>query len=575
MPRGIYSNLECDEQSHGDFHPLKHQLDTAAYFLKSKYKGLLLYHELGSGKTCTAIMIADQMLKTKKVKHVYVLSPGSLRKGWIGEYCDTCGAKPKYMKKKYTFITYNYMVGKNLPDFNGSLVIIDEVHNLINGAKNMSFHAAAIYNAINSSKCKVLALSGTPIYNYVYEWALLGNLLKPGKFPEIRGKVLDTSAFTNLFDEKEDGTMVPKNKSLMKNDLQGIVSYFPGAGKEFVPLIDHQPPIKVQMSIEQELGYWKQVVQEEKLSNPPNEKLKYEDRELYELLKQLYVMAKKKILSRSAANFFYPPESYINGGKNIDVPEVEVVESEVANEENGKKRKKFIKRNLPDVRKIDGGWIDRDTFKDKKLYEYSRKFVALYINIILHDKQKHVIFTFFKTRAGVTLIKTMFDSCGIPCAVFTGDMTDTQRKNLLEVFNSEENRYGDIIRVLLVTEAGAEGISLLETRHMHILESSPRVNRIRQAIGRVARFMSHVKLPKSEQNVKIWRYWSTADPKPVTVKTIVYENDGTENETIHKFTDKTTIDEKLYEDGLHVERRIDSFLKMLQDSSVTSYKKLK
>ena len=52
--------------------------------------------------------------------------------------------------------------------------------------------------------------------------------------------------------------------------------------------------------------------------------------------------------------------------------------------------------------------------------------------------------------------------------IFTGDMNDRQRKEVLSRYNSPKNRYGKLIKVLLVTEAGAEGISLLETRHLHI-----------------------------------------------------------------------------------------------------------
>ena len=83
MPRGIYPELSCPNAEHPPFTPLPHQEATAEYFLSSPHKGLLLFHQLGSGKTCTAILVADKMLKRKLVKHVYVFSPGSLRSTWI------------------------------------------------------------------------------------------------------------------------------------------------------------------------------------------------------------------------------------------------------------------------------------------------------------------------------------------------------------------------------------------------------------------------------------------------------------------------------------------------------------
>lgn len=71
-----------------------------------------------------------------------------------------------------------------------------------------------------------------------------------------------------------------------------------------------------------------------------------------------------------------------------------------------------------------------------------------------------------------------------------------KREDILNRFNSIDNRRGKKIKVLLVTEAGAEGISILECNNIHILESSPKENKTRQAIGRVIRYKSHELLPK-------------------------------------------------------------------------------
>jgi superfamily II DNA or RNA helicase len=546
MPRGIYSNLICTGEKQSSFEPTKHQIDTAKYFAKptspsGPFKGLLLYHKLGSGKTCTSLLISDTMIAKNIVDHVYIMSPGSLRDGWVNEYCRVCGASPKLLRKKYTFITYNYMIGSNLPNFDNSLVIIDEVHNLINGAKNMSKHPTAIYNSLLKSNCRILALSGTPIYNYVYEFALLGNLLKPGgEFPEIRRKGnLDPFAFMTFFDIKNDGTLIPKNKTKMKRKLDGIISYYPGAGAEFVPEIEQLPPVKLQMTPSQEINYWKQAIQEEKLSKPPPESLMKKDPERYNLLKRLYVMARKNILTRSASNFFYPDT----------IPDV------------------------PDLPLSQNGWVSKGQFKHGELWKtYSTKFTAFIINIILHNRQKHVLFTFFKAKAGVYLLKSILGMCGIRAEIFSGDLDDKQRRKLLEVFNSKENRYGNVIRVLLVTEAGAEGISVLEARHMHILESSPIMSKTIQAIGRVARFKSHLALPLEERKIKVWKYWSTASPQEITVTTTFLTPDGVEQKTTQKITDKKTIDEILYDKGMRTVRGINSFLDLIKLVSVTPYK---
>jgi len=159
--------------------------------------------------------------------------------------------------------------------------------------------------------------------------------------------------------------------------------------------------------------------------------------------------------------------------------------------------------------------------------------------------------------------------CGITSAIFSGDLNDDERRRILKKFNSPKNRYGDVIRILLVTEAGAEGISVLEARHMHILESSPRMSKTIQAIGRVARFKSHIELPPEERSIKIWKYWSTASPEPIKIKIKSKSKELNDEEKI--IEDKTCIDEILYQRGMKTIYESNSFLDIIKESSVTPF----
>ena len=51
---------------------------------------------------------------------------------------------------------------------------------------------------------------------------------------------------------------------------------------------------------------------------------------------------------------------------------------------------------------------------------------------------------------------------------YFGDLDDMERTSLLNRFNSEENRNGEKIQVVLVTGAGTEGITLLEVNNTYI-----------------------------------------------------------------------------------------------------------
>jgi superfamily II DNA or RNA helicase len=61
--------------------------------IETPYRGLLVYHGLGSGKTCSAIAVAESLMTNKKV---FVLLPASLRPNFIGEI-RSCG-DPVYKK---------------------------------------------------------------------------------------------------------------------------------------------------------------------------------------------------------------------------------------------------------------------------------------------------------------------------------------------------------------------------------------------------------------------------------------------------------------------------------------------
>jgi hypothetical protein len=88
----------------------------------------------------------------------------------------------------------------------------------------------------------------------------------------------------------------------------------------------------------------------------------------------------------------------------------------------------------------------------------------------------------------------------------------------LDRFNSIENRDGKNIKVLLTTEAGCEGITMLEVEHVHILETNPNTNKTLQCIGRAARFRSHINLPKERQKVNIWKYHANIVAKQIPIR---------------------------------------------------------
>ena len=91
--------ISCEDigKDTGEVSLLTHQKIVRDYInLYTPYRGLLLYHGLGSGKTCSSIAIAEGM---KSARKVIIMTPASLRRNYIEEI-KKCGDL-LYRKNQY------------------------------------------------------------------------------------------------------------------------------------------------------------------------------------------------------------------------------------------------------------------------------------------------------------------------------------------------------------------------------------------------------------------------------------------------------------------------------------------
>ena len=108
-------------------------------------------------------------------------------------------------------------------------------------------------------------------------------------------------------------------------------------------------------------------------------------------------------------------------------------------------------------------------------------------------------------------------------ALFTGTETVEVKDITRLIFNSQwdklnpyikvqlntihpNNYYGEIAKCFMITSAGAEGITLKNTRYVHLVEPYWHPVRKQQVIGRAVRICSHEDLPESDRNVKVFKY---------------------------------------------------------------------
>jgi len=180
---------------------------------------------------------------------------------------------------------------------------------------------------------------------------------------------------------------------------------------------------------------------------------------------------------------------------------------------------------------------------------YSPKFLHILENIIDDDHRGiHLLYSQFKTLEGIGIFKLVLkqnnfvefklkkndkgeymlnvgeENMGKPMyAAYTGSETPEEREIIKNVLNSNwklvpssivksiqtlapDNFYGQIIKVLMITSSGAEGISLKNVRYVHITEPYWHPVRIHQVIGRARRICSHSDLPKELQTVNVFLY---------------------------------------------------------------------
>jgi hypothetical protein len=184
-----------------------------------------------------------------------------------------------------------------------------------------------------------------------------------------------------------------------------------------------------------------------------------------------------------------------------------------------------------------------------KLEIYSPKFLAMLENISSPDyRGLHLVYSQFRSMEGIGIFslvleangfaqfkikKTGIDSwelnmseeeMGKPTfALYTGTEDAEEREIIRNIYNgmwdnipnniaaqlrrkSADNNLGEIVKVLMITSAGSEGINLRNTRYVHIMEPYWHPVRVEQVIGRARRICSHKDLPLELQTVEVFMY---------------------------------------------------------------------
>ena len=92
----------------------------------------------------------------------------------------------------------------------------------------------------------------------------------------------------------------------------------------------------------------------------------------------------------------------------------------------------------------------------------------------------------------------------------------------LKLITDDSNTNGEHVRVVLISEAGSEGLDFKNIRQVHILDPWYNMNRIEQVLGRAVRTKSHCNLPLKDRNVEIYLHGSYLNAEEEMVDMYMY-----------------------------------------------------
>jgi len=205
-------------------------------------------------------------------------------------------------------------------------------------------------------------------------------------------------------------------------------------------------------------------------------------------------------------------------------------------------------------------------------------------------------FTQFKIKKGldgVWSLNIADEDRGKPTyALYTGTESDEEKEMIRNIYNSDwnpnlpitqtlrdianNNHMGEIIKVLMITASGSEGINLRSTRFVHIMEPYWHPTRKDQIIGRARRICSHKALPVDMQDVKVFMYLMTITDEQlntIATKDMKLRDKSKEKYQIHPDKPDTdfrvvTSDEALFEISNIKERIITGFTRLIKEASI-------
>jgi len=481
-----------------------HQQAVLEHFASNKHaRGMLLFHGTGSGKTLSAIAIAE---RHRYFKSILVIAPKSLHDNFrkeLGRYAS------KKSAERYKYISSNAgnMIDKletdldpftgldikSLHPMNDTFIIIDEAHRLLNGMVNGSKNATALYDLLmNAHNCKILFLTASGLINDLFEIIPCLNICKGYLLSEDGAKLTlfpeNREQFVRYFVDEKSFTL--KNVDKLRNRMQGLVSYvgplFNQKVDGFYPMLkrtikqEHYPdrlPIKIDLIKMSPIQYGAYSAAREKERLETKQAIGGSPCIIKSIQKMHTIFGGEltkdsafsrstsyRIKSRQLSNVYFPEDPSIDMYEHIQTyaPKIYTIGTRIKKGRNAIIYSNFVRAGIEPMAKYLEilGYTNYDPTKESPVGENGQY------------------------------------------GVYSGDVSPDDRTLILNEFNRTDSP----LTVLLISSSGAEGLSTKGARDVHIMEPYWNWERALQVMARAIRYYSHEHLPEAERDVKVYLY---------------------------------------------------------------------
>lgn len=170
---------------------------------------------------------------------------------------------------------------------------------------------------------------------------------------------------------------------------------------------------------------------------------------------------------------------------------------------------------------------------------------------------KFIIFTHFKDH-GSSRIVARLRKDRIPFGVVDGSVPKHIRAKIVDSYVAGQ------IKVILISQAGATGLNLLETGYMFLVDPSWNQSEVTQVVARARRYLSHDKLPRSKRNVYVMKLMLIKPEEAKVADRLVKDKLKYEKHVYRGQPVTPSIDIKMVVDSVRKQKHIDKMLDMLE-----------